>query len=46
MNHARFSMTHFNVSRHARPGILARLARAYRRWRALRGFFKGRGSKW
>ena len=45
MNHARFSMTHFNVSRHARPGIPARLARAYRRWREAKVFSKGRGSK-
>jgi hypothetical protein len=40
MNHARFSMTHFNVSRHARPGILARLARACGRLAAM---FAGRG---
>jgi hypothetical protein len=34
-------MTHFNVSRHARPGIIERLARAFGRLRAM---IEGRGN--
>jgi hypothetical protein len=35
MNHACFNRTHFNMSRHARPGIIKRLARAFGRLRAM-----------
>ena len=43
MNHACFNRTHFNMSRHARPGIIERLARAFGRWREAKGFPKRRG---
>ena len=44
MNRACFNRTHFNMSRHARPGILARLARACGRWLGANGLFNREGS--